>query len=119
MTTISVCDTCNYTDDEKLFGTKTGGQLMAEQVERLAKDTDIEVRRVSCLMACQHHCTVAVQDDDKISYVLGKFDPTAESAEAVMEYVGEYEKTETGKVEYKDWPESIKGHFIARVPSLK
>ncbi|MGE4612305.1 MAG: DUF1636 domain-containing protein [Paracoccaceae bacterium] len=118
MTTIIVCDTCDYSLLDKLHNGKTGGEILAEHVERIAASTAITVRRQSCLMGCERHCNIAIQGDGKLTYVLGKFNPTAESAEAVVEYAERHAESETGQVPFKQWPQGVKGHFVARIPSL-
>lgn len=123
-TTIFVCDTCRYSVEDKTTTTtdgteKTGGELLAEHIEALAKDVpDLEVRRQSCLMGCERHCNTAVSAPGKLSYLIGKFDPTAESADAVVEYAKLHAQSEKGQVPYKTWPQGVKGHFVARIPSV-
>ncbi len=117
MTTITVCDTCNFSSDQKLLDGKSGGEMLAEHVEALATQ-GITVRRQSCLMGCDRHCNIAIQGDGKLSYVLGKFTPDEEAAEAIVEYAQAYNESETGQVPYKQWPQGVKGHFVARIPPL-
>ncbi|MEE9452841.1 MAG: DUF1636 domain-containing protein [Paracoccaceae bacterium] len=117
-TVITVCDTCNYSAEEKMLEGKTGGEMLAEHVERLAAGTDIEIRRQSCLMGCERHCNIAIQAEGKLSYVLGKFAPDADAAEAVLEYAERHAQSETGQVPFKQWPQGVKGHFVARIPAL-
>ncbi len=118
MTTITVCDTCNYAPGQKMLDDKTGGEILAGHVERLAAEKGIEVRRVSCLMGCERHCNVAIQEAGKLTYVLGKFTPDAEAAAAIIEYAERHGESETGQVPFKQWPQGVKGHFVARVPSV-
>lgn len=119
-TTIIVCDTCKFTIDEKLNPEgRTGGEILATEVERLAADVaGIEVRRQSCLMGCERHCNTAIGGAGKLTYVLGKFAPESASAEAVLEYAALHRDSETGQVPFKQWPQGVKGHFVARIPSL-
>lgn len=101
-----------------MHGEKTGGEMLAEHVERLAAETDIKVRRRSCLMGCERHCNVSIQAEGKLTYVLGKFAPDSDSAEAVVEYAQRHAESESGQVPFKQWPQGVKGHFVARIPSL-
>ena len=117
MTTITVCDTCNFSSDQKLLDGKTGGEMLAEQVEVLA-EAGIAVRRQSCLMGCDRHCNIAIQGEGKLSYVLGRFTPDAEAAQAIVDYAKAYSESESGQVPYKQWPQGVKGHFVARIPPL-
>ncbi|MBK0397830.1 DUF1636 domain-containing protein [Limibaculum sp. M0105] len=120
VTTIVVCDTCRYSVEEKTAPCgMTGGEILAAEVERLAAGREgIEVRRTSCLMGCERHCNTAVMADGKITYVLGKFAPDAEAAGAVVDYAGLHRDSATGQVPFKQWPQGVKGHFIARLPVL-
>lgn len=119
-TTIFVCDTCRYSQTDKLREDgKSGGELLAEQIEaRAAGLSGIEVRRQSCLMGCDRHCNTAITAPGKLTYVLGQFAPTADSAEAVVEYARLHVGSETGQVPFKQWPQGVKGHFVARIPAV-
>ncbi len=115
-TTITVCDTCNFSADLKLLDGKSGGEMLAEAIEALAGD--LTVKRVSCLMGCERHCNVAIQAPGKLSYVLGKFAPDTDSATAIIDYARAHRASETGQVPYKQWPQGVKGHFVARLPAV-
>ena len=123
-TTIIVCDTCRYSVEDKTTKTndgteKAGGEILAEQIEELAQGVEnLEVRRQSCLMGCERHCNTAVTAPGKLSYVIGKFDPTAESAEAIVAYASLHANSEKGQVPFREWPQGVKGHFVARIPPL-
>lgn len=118
-TTLFVCDTCRYRSGEREHCGRTGGLIFAEHVKRCAEElrlTDLVLSRTSCLMACTRHCTVHLRAPAKIGYVIGDFEPTAASAAVLLEYVSQYQQSDTGQVPYKAWPPGIKGHFIARTP---
>lgn len=118
-TTIFVCDTCRYSAEEKHLGEKTGGEILCEHVERLAaQNADLVVRRQSCLMGCTHHCNVAVAAREKLSYVLGAFAPDEASAQAIVAYATLHARSDTGQVPFRQWPQGVKGHFVARLPQL-
>lgn len=119
-TTIFVCDTCRWTVEEKTAPCgRTGGEIMAEHVERLASGVPgIEVRRQSCLMGCTRHCNTAVAAPGKLTYVLGAFEPGPEAAQGVVDYACLHRDSETGQVPFRQWPQAVKGHFMARIPAL-
>jgi predicted metal-binding protein len=119
-TTIVVCDTCRFSVEEKTAPCgRTGGEILAEAVERLAGGREgIEVRRTSCLMGCERHCNTAIMAEGKLAYVLGRFTPDAASAEAVVDYAALHAESETGQVPFRQWPQGVKGHFVARLPVL-
>lgn len=119
-TTIFVCDTCSYAPGQKTSpDNQTGGEMLAQMVEEIADGSDaIQVRRQSCLMGCDRHCNTAISADGKLTYVLGMFKPSQESAEAIVEYANLHANSETGRVPFKQWPQGVKGHFVARIPAL-
>ena len=118
MTTILVCDTCRYSQASKLLDEQTGGEILAGLVEKAAAD-GISVKRQSCLMNCKGHCNVAIRAKGKVTYVLGRFEPNADSAEAITEFAAEFAALENGRVPLRDWPQGVKGHFLARLPVIE
>ncbi len=113
-----ICDTCAYAPEQKLHEGRTGGEILLEHVEAAAEGVEgVTVERHACLMGCEHSCNVALSSDGKIGYVLGSFRPEAESAEALVEYAAKYAASETGRVPYREWPQGVKGHFVARIPA--
>jgi predicted metal-binding protein len=119
-TTIFVCDTCRFSrEDREGPDGRTGGELLAERIERIAAGADgIEVRRQSCLMGCERFCNTAVAAPGKLTYVLGMFAPTDASAAAVVDYARLHAASQGGQVPFKAWPQGVKGHFVARIPAL-
>jgi predicted metal-binding protein len=119
-TTIYVCDTCRWTAAEKTAPCgRTGGEILAGHVERIAEGVPgVAVRRQSCLMGCERHCNTAIGAAGKLTYVLGQFDPGAEAAEAVVAYACLHRDSDTGQVPFRQWPQGVKGHFMARIPAF-
>ncbi|MEM0988403.1 MAG: DUF1636 domain-containing protein [Pseudomonadota bacterium] len=120
-TTIIVCDKCNWAEDTKTAPDgRTGGEVLAEMIEARCADAGsaVAVRRQSCLMGCARHCNTAIAAPGKLTYVLGSFEPTAASAEAVVDYARLHAESETGQVPFKQWPQGVKGHFVARIPAV-
>lgn len=117
-TTITVCDTCRREARKELKEEPSCGEGLLEEIERAAAATDVTVRHVSCLMGCERACNIAISAAGKLTYVLGRFDPTAEAAEAIVEYAQGHAASETGAVPFRQWPQGVKGHFVARIPPL-
>ena len=118
-TTIFVCDTCRYSVEEKTCEGRTGGEMLAGHIEALAGgDAALTVRRVSCLMGCERHCNVSVAAPGKLTYVIGRFAPERDAAEAIVDYARLHAAAETGRVPFREWPQGVKGHFVARVPGV-
>lgn len=118
-TWVTICDTCKREGWEKSGMTETDGEILARLVEAAALGTEVETRRVSCLMGCQHSCNIAVQAAGKLAYTLGAFTPDQEAAEAIVAYAKANAQSESGQVPYRSWPEAVKGHFITRHPPLE
>ncbi|SET58570.1 DUF1636 family protein [Oceanicella actignis] len=113
-----ICETCAHAPGEKLRDGRTGGEALLAEVERAARDAPgVAVERHACLMGCEHPCNAAIAAEGKIGYVLGRFAPTADSARALVEYAALYADSPTGQVPYRQWPQGVKGHFIARIPA--
>lgn len=116
-TTITVCDTCKQAGWAESGATSTHGEELATLVEAAAQgNPNVNVRRHSCLMGCERACNIAIQAEDKLVYVLGKFDPDQESADGIVEYATLHANSETGQVPFREWPQAVKGHFVARLP---
>ena len=112
-TRLLICDTCKRAGDEISLN-KTSGERLADLVEGL--ETDVSIERHSCLMGCERACNIALSAPGKLTYVLGNFEPNAQDATAIAEYAALYSASENGRVPYREWPEGVKGHFIARIP---
>ncbi len=119
MTTITVCTTCRQPtlrDDKERVPC---GEAMLAVVEAAASgNSDVTVRPVACLMGCEHGCNIAISADRKLSYVLGGFGPEAQDADAIVEYAAKHAQSPSGVVPFREWPQGVKGHFIARIPPL-
>jgi len=117
-TMITVCDTCKREGWDSTDMTQTDGEKLAELIELRAKDSPVRTRRTSCLMGCTHACNVAIQGTKKLNYTVGKFEPTAEAADAIVSYAELHSQSASGQVPYREWPQGIKGHFITRHPPM-
>lgn len=118
-TWITICDTCKREDWDAETAGQTDGEKLAQAVEAAASGrTDIQTRRVSCLMGCDHSCNIAVQASGKLAYTLGRFEGSVEDAEAIVEYAAKHAASESGQVPYREWPQGVKGHFVTRHPPL-
>ena len=120
MTTwITICDTCKREGWGESAMEKTDGESLAELIETAATGlSSVKTRRVSCLMGCTRACNIAIQAHGKLNYSLGEFEPTTESASGIVAYALAHSSSETGQVPYREWPQSIKGHFVTRHPPL-
>jgi len=120
MTTwITICDTCKREGWESGAMGATDGERLACLIEaQIPEQSAVKTRRVSCLMGCTHGCNVAIQAEGKLSYTLGKFEPSQDAAEAIIGYGTLHAESDSGQVPYRQWPQGVKGHFITRHPPL-
>jgi predicted metal-binding protein len=51
-----------------------------------------------------------------MGYLLGRLEPTAETARALLDYANASLESRDGCVSYAEWPQGLKGRFIARLP---
>ena len=115
MTTwITICDTCKREGWEATGMEQTDGEAFAALIEPRAAAAGIRTRRVSCTMGCERACNVIVQGAGKNSYSMGRFDPTEDDAQALVDYAVKHAESEKGQVPFRDWPVGVKGHFISR-----
>ncbi len=117
--TIIVCQTCKMTSDEKLNENgKAGGEVLTDHLEAvLAGRDDVTIQKQDCLWACSEHCNVVLSDNERFSYLAGRFEPKREAAEAIVEWFDKHGQSKTGQVPFKQWPDEMRGHFIARLPT--
>lgn len=117
-TVLHVCTTCNRDRAKQAEDGLSGGERFLQVLRARFAGSQFELRAVQCLMGCDHPCNVHLCDPAKYSYVIGRFDPTEEAASALADYASLYAESDTGQVPYKQWPQAIKGHFVARLPPL-
>jgi predicted metal-binding protein len=53
-----------------------------------------------------------------MAYTLGRFAPTEEAAQGIVDYATQHAASDTGVVPFREWPVAIKGHFVTRHPPL-
>ena len=119
--TLVVCTTCRPSADKRGDAEgRPGGALLLEALQAALAErpglADIGLQPMACLFACTSHCTVYIRAAGKMGYLLGRFSPTREAVTALLDYAAEYLRSPQGVVRFSDWPEGVKGHFIARLP---
>ncbi len=116
-----VCSTCRLSKAMRADALdRPGGELFLGILHAALDDhacrDRIELQAMPCLFACSSHCTVLLRGGKRLGYILGRFAPTPHAAAALLDYAGKYLDSNDGVVPYGDWPEGVKGHFLARVP---
>ncbi|SEA84539.1 DUF1636 family protein [Rubrimonas cliftonensis] len=114
---VTVCDSCGWSADAAP-GDTPGAAFAAEVEAAAAGRGDVRVRRFSCLMNCERGCSAAVSDvaGAKVAYVLGDFTPNADAARALVDYAALHAASASGVIAFRNWPEGVKGRFVARLP---
>lgn len=119
---IVLCTTCRFSPSEK-FGPdgRTGGEtLTAFVTEALAARGQVmELQTQACLWNCKRHCSVIFRDDARFTYFTGDHEPTRAQADAILDWFAAHGATDTGEVPFRQWPDRMRGHFIARIPPVK
>jgi predicted metal-binding protein len=119
ITTITICDTCKLEGWNAETHPQTDGERLALAVEKAAEGVgSIQTRRHSCLMGCSHGCNIAIQSENKLTYVMGRFEPSNDAAEGIVEYARKHAASAMGQVPFREWPQAVKGHFVSRIPTL-
>ena len=118
---VVVCDSCRASADARrdADGLSGGERLLAALRRVRASDPRYEglaLQPMSCLFACKDSCTIHLRAPGKVGYILGRFAADEASARAILDYAAHYAASAEGQVPYADWPEGVKGHFIARCP---
>jgi predicted metal-binding protein len=118
---VVVCNTCRHSAESRddAEGRRGGAKLAAALHAVKARDPRLDgvaVQEMPCLFACQDFCTVHLRAPDKVGYVLGRFEPSEDAAQAILDYARAYAASEFGQVPFRDWPAGVKGHFITRTP---
>ncbi|MEG3087519.1 DUF1636 domain-containing protein [Sphingomonas sp. PB4P5] len=118
---VVVCNTCRHSAEQRddAEGRRGGARLAAALHMVKARDArfdGVAVQEMPCLFACQEFCTVHLRAPDKVGYVLGRFEPNEEAAQAILDYARAYAASDFGQVPFRDWPAGVKGHFITRTP---
>jgi predicted metal-binding protein len=117
------CTTCRFSrEDATGPDGRTGGETLAAHMEAVLADRgrhDVLVQRQACLWNCTRHCSMALHDDRRFTYFTGNHVPERAQAEAILAWFDAHGETETGEVPFRQWPDRMRGHFIARIPPVK
>lgn len=121
MRALIMCTTCRHAADAK-FGPdgRTGGEtLIAHMHEAIAaRGLDLPVQEQACLWNCKRHCSVILRDEARFTYMTGDHAPTRAQADAILDWFTLHGETATGEVPFRQWPDAMRGHFIARIPPV-
>jgi predicted metal-binding protein len=123
MRSIIFCTTCKYSTDSKTGPDgQSGGQILLDHMRALVKSAgrgDVTIEEQVCLWNCNRPCSVVIRDEARFSYVTGGHEPSLAQAEAILEWFDAHGRTDGGEVPFKQWPQRMRGHFIARLPPVQ
>ena len=120
-TVLYICVTCRGTPPvDAPAGLRPGARLLAAVEQRLATDSDdgIDVVPANCLSNCSRGCSAAVSGSGKWTYVIGDLDPDRHAGD-VIDFARQHQAHREGVPEWRDRPEHVRKHTIARVPPVK
>lgn len=116
---LTICQTCKRPDEmsDDVSG-QTHGQVLTAHIAALAqaREQDVELIRQECLWACRRSCTILIKSVGKFGYIAGDFSANTSAAEAILDWCAKMAAASDGKVAFREWPEGMKGKFIARIP---
>ncbi len=123
MRQIILCTTCRYSAESKTGPDgRTGGETLIGHVQgRLAAagSAEVTVQTQACLWNCNRPCSVILRDTDRFTYITGGHEPTSEQADAIIQWFKAHGETASGEVPFRQWPDRMRGHFIARIPKAE
>lgn len=122
MREIVMCTTCRFSATEKTGPDgRTGGETLIGHMREAiaARGGGADVQTQACLWNCRRHCSVILRDEERFTYITGDHEPSREQAEAILDWFAAHGETATGEVPFREWPQRMKGHFIARVPPVE
>ena len=122
MRDIVMCSSCRHSATEKTGPDgRTGGEILIAHMRDViaARGSDVGLQTQACLWNCKRHCSVVLRDDQRFTYFTGGHEPTREQAEAILDWFTAHGDSATGEVPFRQWPDRMRGHFIARIPPVR
>jgi predicted metal-binding protein len=119
-TILYVCVTCRGPAADATVAIRPGARLLAAVEQRLAAESDrgIAVVPANCLSNCPRGCSAAVAASGKWTYVIGDLDPDLHAGD-IVDFARLHRAHEQGVPEWRERPEHVRKHTIARVPPVK
>lgn len=120
-TILYVCVTCRGNPPAADDASRPGARLLAAVEQRLSADgggKGIALVPANCLSNCPRGCSVAVSASGKWTYVIGDLDPDRHAGD-VIDFARLHRAHAEGVPEWRDRPEHVRKHTIARVPPVK
>ncbi|MBP2299270.1 DUF1636 domain-containing protein [Azospirillum picis] len=122
---VVVCETCRPTAAGEGGDVWTGAMFAALLQGALATSREVgprpeeggpTVTTMRCLMNCRRACAVHIRSPGRMGYVLGDLVPDQSAVQALVDYLALYGRSVDGVVPWREWPDGVKGRFVARIP---
>ena len=113
------CFTCGGSARDA-HGRTAGEQLLSQlhSLNEARSQSPVAVTSVRCLWLCKRSCAVHLRAEGRVSYLLAELEPSEVTATALLDYASMYAASLDGAVPFKQWPQPLRGHFVARLPAL-
>jgi predicted metal-binding protein len=115
--TLFVCQSCNNTFHKGVKPSQ-GASLLEQLRASCSKSSELEIQAVDCLWMCSQACVTAVSAPNQPTYLFTDL-PSAESAEALLEFVEIYRNQKGEAIPYRQLPDVLKSANIAKIPPAK
>ena len=76
----------------------------------------MQLQEVRCMAACDKPISVGISDHGKASYLFGGI-TSKEHVLALVEFVGQYQKSKNGWTNSKERPKALRSKTVARIPA--
>lgn len=90
-------------------------EAMARRVIERQLGAVVTVKSVDCLSVCKRPCTVAVTGAGKFGYVVGDVE-VGRDIDPLIDYAVAFGRTADGITVWRERPEIVKRHTVARIP---
>ena len=121
--TLFICRSCHHSE-QRAPEQPADGAVLCDRIQTLhqnwARQSELEVQGVDWLWTCDRPCSIGLAGAHKPTYALAnilvKDGNHSEMAEAVLQLSERYLDSKQGNIPWKQFPESLKTEFIARIP---
>ena len=107
---VSVCARCMLRNKDSYQQ-----QLVIDEL-RSGLTVGVQLQEVRCMAACDKPISVGISDLGKASYLFGGI-TSKEHVLAVVEFVGQYQKSKNGWTNSKERPKALRSKTVARIPA--
>ena len=107
---VSVCARCTLKKQDSYQQ-----QLVIDELRSGLAD-GVQLQEVRCMAACDKPISVGISGHGKASYLFGGI-TSKEHVLALVEFVGQYQKSKNGWTNSKERPKALRSKTVARIPA--